>query len=517
MSADLFAEFGFPSSSSPSQSNRQQQQRQQQTLNHALSAPFHGDTLVQTDEKPLRKFLDDWKTSEAKKDESSNVLFDATTETLSDEEEEWGDFESAEAVTTASAIEGAMPTRSSSEAVKTVNLLDDTAPAESSQLTISKLPKPQSPVQRGAQTLTSSRAEPSLPATLPQHAPVPTTAPVDLFTSVELQSTKSDASCISHAEADTDVESWADSWVAVDDDGRGQITTSMEDSWTEEDWGDFTDARPQRVSKQHRNRILDPTTKARTPSSRLQSPSNALRKSDHPLFPTNHSSRKRTAIPSAPVTPISPSQVVRPTNLPPPSMLLALLPPILDELRDECLESKRRPELLTALSQTIPPFLRTMTRILLGRSVRWKRDSILSQSTRIGPAGSSGRGMKLNSVNKNESIKEEREAVEVMARWKNVGGVLNSTVASGPSGRQQQITVQVPTEPGYVANVKTVSGAEGGIKATHACALCGLKRDERIIRIDDQAFDSFGEWWIDHWGHRDYGILSQAISPVDGK
>ncbi|EGE02453.1 hypothetical protein TEQG_01489 [Trichophyton equinum CBS 127.97] len=44
---------------------------------------------------------------------------------------------------------------------------------------------------------------------------------------------------------------------------------------------------------------------------------------------------------------------------------------------------------------------------------------------------------------------------------------------------------------------------EGALKSAHACALCGLKREERVARVDDGVSDSFGEWWLDHWGHAD--------------
>jgi hypothetical protein len=49
--------------------------------------------------------------------------------------------------------------------------------------------------------------------------------------------------------------------------------------------------------------------------------------------------------------------------------------------------------------------------------------------------------------------------------------------------------------------VTTAMASQGAIKAPHACALCGLKRDERIPKIDENVEDSFGEWWTEHWGH----------------
>jgi len=29
-----------------------------------------------------------------------------------------------------------------------------------------------------------------------------------------------------------------------------------------------------------------------------------------------------------------------------------------------------------------------------------------------------------------------------------------------------------------------------------------LKRDERVARVEFGVEDSFGEWWVEHWGHR---------------
>jgi len=43
---------------------------------------------------------------------------------------------------------------------------------------------------------------------------------------------------------------------------------------------------------------------------------------------------------------------------------------------------------------------------------------------------------------------------------------------------------------------------EGGPTAPKPCVVCGLKRGERINKVDVQVEDSFGEWWAEHWGHR---------------
>lgn len=49
--------------------------------------------------------------------------------------------------------------------------------------------------------------------------------------------------------------------------------------------------------------------------------------------------------------------------------------------------------------------------------------------------------------------------------------------------------------------LRTAKPGEGGISAPKCCFLCGLKRDERVARLDVNTEDSFGEWWVDHWGH----------------
>lgn len=506
MSADLFAAFGAPNPPSQSQAQswpqqqqqprheeREQQQQQQSQANNSQGQGTAALASLETEHPLTSNFFDAWRPSSIdRKEDSSNVLFDATTETPSDDEE-WGEFESAE------------PSKSNVEPEAKpqgngIDLLSGSVANESFQFAIPERPKPQTKVvspQNRTRPLSSTRAQSWKQQQ--KQAPVQqsTPAPVDLLSSVELQSTKSDASNISHAEADTDVESWADSWVAVEDDddaAAGRNPNAMEESWADDDWGDFTTVQPSGLSKaSHHTPNL---SRSSIPHSQQPSikPSRSSGQSSH----TTATSQSTRPVPVPVTIPSGSASQVRPINIPPPAILLALFPSLLDEIRLQCLDSKQNSTLLASLTQTIPPFLRTMTRILLGRSVRWKRDSILSQSTRIGPAGS-GRGMKLNSVNKNESIKEEREAVEVLARYRNSGGVLNSTVSTAGGGE----VVQVPAEPNFVAHVKSVGAAGGAIKATHACALCGLKRDERVVKIDDQAFDNFGEWWIDHWGHRE--------------
>ncbi|KAJ5709325.1 hypothetical protein N7493_010659 [Penicillium malachiteum] len=191
----------------------------------------------------------------------------------------------------------------------------------------------------------------------------------------------------------------------------------------------------------------------------------------------------------------SSSPTVRPTNIPPPSVLLSLLVEILSNLQKVALQSRTsdqntREETATRIQTT----LSTAARIIAGRSLRWKRDSILSQSMRIGPAGKSG-GMKLSTVNKHEDVKESQDAVEVLSLWRERVALFNSVVQG-----VGQKPVPVVGDPAAL-KVVIAKVEDGAIKASHACALCALRRDERVLRIDEVVNDSFGEWWTEHWGH----------------
>lgn len=243
-----------------------------------------------------------------------------------------------------------------------------------------------------------------------------------------------------------------------------KITTApKEPEWDDEfeDWGDFSDGPAPKAPQQATSK-----PKPSTPS---------------PLSFTSS-------------TPTSPP-TVRPTNIPPPSVLLSLLIDIINKLKEDALQARSSPSTKEETVLRIQTTLATAARIIAGRTLRWKRDSILSQSMRIGPARKQG-GMKLNTVNKHEDVKESQDAVEVLSLWRERSAIFNSVVQS-----VGQKPVPVVADPA-VLKVITARVDEGAIKASHACALCALKRDERVLRIDEgDVNDSFGEWWTEHWGH----------------
>jgi hypothetical protein len=194
---------------------------------------------------------------------------------------------------------------------------------------------------------------------------------------------------------------------------------------------------------------------------------------------------------------------IRPSNIPPPAILLQHLPGVFDELRQTATQpvkqipgrppSPRKREIALAIIQAFT----VAARVIAGRTLRWKRDAILAQSMRIGPAASrgGGRGMKLAAIDKSESLKEEKEAADVVGAWGKSAHLFNSTVSKAG--------IQRPLMALYLSVRPRLTSGVDVLKASHACALCGINRDERVSQIDVNVEDSFGEYWIEHWGHRD--------------
>ncbi|KAK0630587.1 hypothetical protein B0T17DRAFT_507049 [Bombardia bombarda] len=227
-----------------------------------------------------------------------------------------------------------------------------------------------------------------------------------------------------------------------------------------------------------------------------------------------HNSALEKANNNAEIAPAGPP----PTNIPPPSVLLSILPKLLDLATTS---------LLKPLTTQLPPasqhqvtahpatvlFLRghlalatVAARIVAGRKLRWRRDKFLMQGMAISAAGNKG-GMKLAGVDKTQSAREDREAAEVVAVWEQQLGRLRAAVAAANSAaaaaavgskggdgqllRVPELTLNVSAH--VVPMVAT---------APKPCVICGLRRDERIAKVDFDVEDSFGEWWVEFWGHR---------------
>ena len=197
-----------------------------------------------------------------------------------------------------------------------------------------------------------------------------------------------------------------------------------------------------------------------------------------------------------------------PTNVPPPTVLLAFFPDVLNSFQSTLFSPglKQKIQSNPALLTTLKSYLSTSivsAHVLSGRKLRWKRDKLLSQSMSIGQAGARGRsGMKLMGLDRAEAAREDREAEIFVRWWKDQAGRLRSAVAAAnlaimDHGEHLSVPEIQETMP-----VRAATLDDGAFTAPKCCFLCGLKREERVAKIDAKVEDSFSEWWVDHWGHR---------------
>jgi len=198
-----------------------------------------------------------------------------------------------------------------------------------------------------------------------------------------------------------------------------------------------------------------------------------------------------------------------PSNVPPPSIILSRLAISLPDIPG-AISFDWEPTTLTTP-------LRTAGRVLAGRKCRWKRDTHLAQSMRIGPstAGLRSTGMKLAGLDKAEALREDREAAELVRVFKStIGSLRGAAVKARIPGNH------VPDLGGSLG-VKVLGAEKGGIKAEKPCVLCGLRRDERVGGgVDADVFDGFGEWWVDFWGHKECkewweGLLNGDVNNIN--
>lgn len=253
----------------------------------------------------------------------------------------------------------------------------------------------------------------------------------------------------------------------------------------DEDWGDFADLPPE-----------SPAVQPVKAASGIKADAWTWDAVDQVFNPTPAS----TQIDTAP-----------PTNIPPPSVILALFPTLFDlpqstlfkavasqpfSLKNRIISDPSTIDFLRAylLIATVA------AHIIVGRKLRWKRDTLLSQAMKIGPAAAGGKGgMKLAGVDKAEITREDREAADVVRVWKEQLGRLRSAVAvANSSMHDTSAHLAIPD----ISESMYVKTQEGGLTAPKPCIICGLKREERTNKVDVQVEDGFGEWWVEHWGHR---------------
>ncbi|KAM0514349.1 hypothetical protein ACHAPE_006930 [Trichoderma viride] len=193
-----------------------------------------------------------------------------------------------------------------------------------------------------------------------------------------------------------------------------------------------------------------------------------------------------------------------PTNVPPPSVILSAFPNLLSSasvffkpisghsasIKQQVLSNPKAVHFL----QGYILLATTAARVIAGRKHRWHRDKILAKSMSISAAGS--KGMKLAGIDKTQSAREDREAADVVAVWREHVGRLRSAVAA--ANTEGKLNLKVPELSDNML-VQTAKMVPTGPKP---CIICGLKREERVSKVDYDIEDSFGEWWVEHWGHR---------------
>jgi hypothetical protein len=212
-----------------------------------------------------------------------------------------------------------------------------------------------------------------------------------------------------------------------------------------------------------------------------------------------------------------------PTNVPPPGVLLSLFPSFFADAQEKLFKPMAAQILpmrnkLLAEPATIAylegylMLASVAARIIAGRKLRWKRDQLLSQGMRIGPASSRATsGMKLTGIDKGENRKEEREASDVVGAWRDQVGRLRHVI-SGVNQIRAGTLAPVP-DLHETMPVRTLKQSEGGVPARQQCMLCGLKRDERVTAADMTVDDSFQEWWVEQVNmHRGTSLLNSRDS-----
>ncbi|RDA92800.1 hypothetical protein CP533_0807 [Ophiocordyceps camponoti-saundersi (nom. inval.)] len=198
------------------------------------------------------------------------------------------------------------------------------------------------------------------------------------------------------------------------------------------------------------------------------------------------------------------SNKVPPTNVPPPWVILSTFPELFSSgnllfkpLMSQSASVKQQILMKPKVAQFLHCYIllaTTAARVLAGRKYRWQRDKLLAKGMSLSAVGS--KGMKLAGVDKTQTAREDREAAEVVGSWREHAGRLRAAVATANSCNEAKLKMPELSDKMQVHTAKMVPTAPS------ACVICGLKRDERIVKVDFEVEDSFGEWWVDHWGHR---------------
>jgi hypothetical protein len=281
-----------------------------------------------------------------------------------------------------------------------------------------------------------------------------------------------------------------------------EVTNEVVTSGDVDDWGDFVES-PREQQQYPKSAAAQPTVLQALPLTALDEPTQHVLDGKDDGWDgfedwNAEAVEVSTNIPTRP-SPELPDEP-RPTNIPPPTIVLQLLPEVFQSIQDLAKVSHKATEIDETAASIVTVFA-VSARIIAGRSLRRKRDTYLAQSTRIGPSVSGARsgGMKLTAVNKSEAIREEREAADVCDAWSSNTHIFAGIVTKSEHRRPwMNLNIKMTPRP---------SPGFGTLEAKDPCALCGIKRDERIAGVDFDADDVFNEYWTEHWGHTDCKVF----------
>jgi hypothetical protein len=462
MSADLFAAFG-PDSSSEKASNNQRENNTGPATSPNVLIPGIETLDIEPPrdlyQKPSRPKQEDERPLWRQDVGGTEVLFDAT-EDAPQVDDDFGDFEDANAAGenhSASAAANHSKQESTRLPISSNISLHDLLGLDRENTNITGPKATSNPMSTSINTLVTSNAEMAASSTSAEDDWGDFSAPAAYDAAPSARDTSTATQKLSTQRS------------------------KIEQDSTEDDWDAFEDGE----------------TESSTYAQVEGPPSDLAAAAVPQLRPPSMSSpaRQRTDTRAA--------EAIRPSNIPPPAILLQLLPGVFDKLRQTVTAQVRqhpslaRNSLQRDIALAIIKAFNVAARIIAGRTLRWKRDAILSQSMRIGPAASTGggRGMKLAAIDKSESLKEEKEAAEVVSAWERSAHLFNSTVSKAG--------IQRPLMALYLSVRPRLTSGVDVLKASHACALCGINRDERVPQVEANVEDLFGEYWTEYWGHRD--------------
>ncbi|KAL1628152.1 hypothetical protein SLS56_005972 [Neofusicoccum ribis] len=404
-----------------------------------------------------------------------NVLFDA--ENLSEDDDDFGDFEDA------------------TPAVEQPALISSPGPVSSPAPVSMPSPAPLSAPKFTPETAFAPKPKPKYsqpPKAVPNAAPTTTALNID-----ELLGELEVSDPLTSVAPTSKQEDWKTS------------TTAKFASKTQPEFGSTQSPAAKTTSASRTSPVAKKSSKTPAAKSRPIGPQLGWDDDWDDLIPTTPAAAQATSpnpVPSgfeitAPASIPDPTpNSLPPTNIPPPALLLTLFPSIFSSAQTSFFKP-----LGTQPTHNVVRFLRgyltvgiVAARVIAGRKLRWKRDSFLAQGMSIGPAGKAGAGgMKLTAIDRSESSKEDREAADVVRAWKEQVGRLRSVVVQVNAKDDRGRSLGSIPEIAEAMPIRTAKELEGGIAAPKPCALCGLKRNERIGKVDVEVEDSFGEWWVD--------------------